>query len=117
MPYDVEFSLTRNSSRTPSLASHRASSSTSVGRRLTNEPRKDGMAQKVQRRSQPEASLSGAIGPVVKRVRWTPLVGPDETAAARSTGEMGSSRRRSCGVCGCGRSPATIARSRAAMSG
>ena len=57
---------------TPSAASHRASSRTSVGRRLTNEPRKVGIAQKVHRRSHPEASLSGAIGPVSSRVRGSP---------------------------------------------
>ena len=111
MPYDVEFSLTRNSSRTPSAASQRASSRTSVGRRLTNEPRNDGIAQNVQRRSQPDASLSGAIGPVVSRERGA------TGAALLSVGEMGSSRRRSWGVCGCCFSPATIDRSRAPMSG
>ena len=82
-----------------------------MGRRLTNEPRKRGIAQNVQRRSQPDASLSGAIGPVVSRDRGA------TGAAFRSVGEIGSSRRRSCGVCGCCFSPATIERSRAAMSG
>ena len=38
-------------------ASQRASASTSLGGRETNEPRKDGIAQNVQRRSQPEASF------------------------------------------------------------
>ena len=69
LPYDVEFSLTRTSSRTPCSASQRASVSTSAGRRDTNEPRKDGIAQNVQRRSQPEASLSGATGPLPSRRR------------------------------------------------
>ena len=55
----MEFSLTRNSSRAPWSASQRASVSTSEGRRLTNEPRKLGIAQNEQRRSQPLASLSG----------------------------------------------------------
>ena len=116
LPYDVEFSLTRNSSRTPCAASHRASASTSAGRRQTNEPRKLGIAQNEQRRSQPLASLSGAIGPPSSRRRTAR--GPDAGASTdvgrwrdrvprhrervrrRSTGEIGSSRRRSCGVCG-----------------
>ena len=77
LPYDVEFSLTRNSSRTPCSASHRASVSTSAGRRETNAPRNDGIAQKAQRRSQPEAILSGAHGRPSSRRRTTrgPLSG------------------------------------------
>ena len=60
LPYDVEFSLTRTSSRTPWSASQPASASSSGGRRDTNAPRNAGIAQNVQRRSQPQASLSGA---------------------------------------------------------
>src|SRR5919112_4062972 len=69
LPYDVEFSLTRNSSLTPCSASHRASPRTSPGRRETNDPRNDGIAQNEQRRSQPLASLRGAIGPPSSRLR------------------------------------------------
>jgi hypothetical protein len=71
LPYDVLFSLTSTSSRTPCSASQWASASTSDGRRLTNEPRKLGMAQNEQRRSQPEASLSGATGLSSSRRRTT----------------------------------------------
>ena len=87
-----------------------------MGRRLTNEPRKLGIAQNEQRRSQPLASLSGAIGPpssrrrtargpgrALHRGRSGAVVGPD--GAARRPGEIGSSRRRSCGVCGVVRLP------------
>ena len=100
LPYDVLFSLTRNSSRTPSPASQRASATTSEGRRLTNEPRKLGMAQKEQRRSQPLASFSGAIGPPSRRRRTVrgplagaptprssrPWPGTDSVEASRSAG-------------------------------
>ena len=106
---------------TPCVASHWPSCRTSLGRRLTNEPRKLGIAQKEQRRSQPLASLSGAIGPASRRrrtargpvagapapisARSRPRAGPGARAprspeASRSTGEIGSSRRRSDGVCG-----------------
>ena len=47
-------------------ASQRASASISAGGRETNAPRNDGIAQKAQRRSQPEASFSGATGPAVE---------------------------------------------------
>ncbi|GAA3295174.1 hypothetical protein GCM10020295_21630 [Streptomyces cinereospinus] len=56
------FSETSMISFTPCSASHRVSFSTSPGRREMKEPRKDGMAQKEQRRSQPEASLTEATG-------------------------------------------------------
>ena len=49
-------------SLTPCSASQRVSPSTSEGRREMKEPRKDGMAQKEQRRSQPEASFTEATG-------------------------------------------------------
>ncbi len=77
LPYDVLFSLTRNTSRTPSPASQRASASTSEGRRLTKEPRKLGIAQNEHRRSQPLASFNGAIGPPASRRRTArgPLAG------------------------------------------
>src|SRR5215831_19854437 len=71
LPYDVEFSLTSRSSRTPWPASHSASASSSGGRRETNAPRKAGMAQNEQRRSQPDAILSGAVTPPVNRRRIT----------------------------------------------
>ena len=102
-----------------------------MGRRETNEPRKLGIAQNEQRRSHPLASLSGAIGPPSSRRRTVrgPVAGapapmarparqvdrrrpwPGTTtsaAAARSAGEIGSSLRRSCGVCGWCVSPARI---------
>src|ERR1039458_7099558 len=41
LPYEVEFSLTSTSSRTPLSASQRASAKISGGRRETNAPRKD----------------------------------------------------------------------------
>ena len=76
-----------------------------------------GIAQNEQRRSQPQASLSGAIGPPSSRRRTArgPVAGaapagrsgaaivcPGTTtdAASRADGLIGSSRRRSCGVCG-----------------
>ena len=77
----------RGTSRTPCPASHRASSSSSVGRRDTNEPRKVGMAQNVQRRSQPDASFSGAIGPSPSRLR---------TARGPLAGEMPAGRSGNC---------------------
>src|SRR5690606_30416620 len=80
LPYDVEFSLTRNSSRTPCSASQRASASRSSGGRDRNAPRNLGIAQNVQRRSQPEASLRGAYGPVPSLLRYTR--GPDAGATA-----------------------------------
>src|ERR1700752_1657846 len=81
LPYDVEFSLTRNSSRTPWLASQRASAKISGGRRDTNAPRNDGMAQNAQRRSQPAAISSGAPPPADSRRRNTPPLGPVHGAA------------------------------------
>src|ERR1700733_8751653 len=81
LPYEVEFSLTRNSSRTPWLASQRASARISGGRRDTNAPRKDGMAQNEQRRSQPDAIFSGATTPAVSRRRNTGPLGPVHGAA------------------------------------
>src|SRR5271170_3721439 len=81
LPYDVEFSLTRNSSRTPWLASQRASARISGGRRDTNAPRNDGMAQNEQRRSQPDAIFSGATTPADSRRRNTPPLGPVHGAA------------------------------------
>lgn len=55
-------------SLTPCSASQRVSPSTSEGRREMKEPRKDGMAQKVHRRSQPEASFTEATGLVPSRM-------------------------------------------------
>lgn len=42
----------------------------SFGGRDTYDPRKRGIAQKVQRRSHPEAIFSGADGALVSRRRW-----------------------------------------------
>src|SRR5580658_7006915 len=81
LPYDVEFSLTSTSSRTPWLASQRASARISGGRRDTNAPRNDGMAQNEQRRSQPDAIFSGATTPADSRRRNTPPPGPVHGAA------------------------------------
>ena len=97
----MEFSLTRNSSRTPSAASQRASSRTSVGRRLTNEPRNVGIAQNVQRRSQPLASLSGAIGPLVEPGRAEqPTGGGGAVAAAARRARSAAAGAGPAGVCG-----------------
>ena len=82
LPYEVLFSLTRTISRTPCPASHWASFSTSEGRREMKEPRKAGMAQKEQRRSQPEASLTEATGLSSSRLRR--VRGPE--AGARPSG-------------------------------
>ena len=88
------------------MPSHAASATTSSGGREMNDPRNDGMAQNAQRRSQPEASLRFATGPSVSRVRarlgtqaW-PGISTSPAAAGRSTGEIGSSVRRSTGTCG-----------------
>ena len=101
----MEFSLTSSTSRTPRSASQRASASTSAGGRDTNDPRKDGIAQKAQRRSQPLAIFSGAQGRWSSLVRSTgatatdPCPGACAEDAARSTGAMGSRVRRSRGAC------------------
>ena len=119
LPYDVEFSLTSTSSRTPCSASQRASARTSDGRRETKAPRKLGIAQNVQRRSQPRASFSGATGLSSSRRRTTvgppawpgrPMsIAPGSTTLARSTGLIGSSLRRSPGCGSPGRSPSSTA--------
>ena len=70
-------------SLTPCSASQRVSPSTSLGRREMNEPRKDGMAQNEQRRSQPEASFTEATGLVSSR-RRSGARGPE--AGARPSG-------------------------------
>ena len=75
MPYEVVFSLTRYNSDTPLSASHFASSMISSGLREMNEPRKYGIAQNEQRRSQPLAILSGAIGALSRRLRSTLPIG------------------------------------------
>ena len=100
------FSLTRKSSLTPLLASHVASCRISVGLREINEPLKYGIAQKEHRRSQPEAIFNGAHGASPSRLRKSEPPAPtadaklSSRAAARSTGAMGSSARRSRGTCG-----------------
>ncbi len=136
LPYEVVFSETRLSSLTPSAASQAASARISSGVRETNEPRKDGMAQKVQRRSQPEASLRFATGPSVRRLRTTARCcgapaaiaapsacalreWPGTTAAAlwRAAGASGRSLRRSEGWWDSTERPARMSSRRAAMSG
>jgi len=90
------------------LLDQRYPATTSSGGRETNEPRNDGIAQNVQRRSQPEASLRLATGPSVSRARgiqaW-PGTATSADAAGRCTGEIGSSVRRSTGTCGSGACP------------
>ncbi len=128
----MEFSLTSSSSRTPLAASHSASASSSGGRRETNAPRKDGMAQNEQRRSQPEAIFSGAVTPPASRLRIT--CGPEAGAtpggsggtqravssasrsAWRLAGLTGSSVRRSLATCAGRCLPASTSSRRAAMS-
>lgn len=115
-------------SLTPSPASQRVSPSTSEGRREMKEPRKDGMAQNEQRRSQPEASFTEATGLLPSRRRsgargpeagatpsgrssggsaggvaspeplWAWPGSATEAASWRSAGLIGSSLRRSRGV-------------------
>jgi len=118
----VEFSLTSTSSVTPCDASHRASPSTSTGGRETNAPRKVGMAQNAQRRSQPDASLSAAEGPEASRRRrnqsWPGIAGASEppVTVVRSTGLIGSSVRRSRGVWGTSGRPARTSSSRSPIA-
>ena len=123
LPYEVEFSLTSTSSRTPCPASQAASPRTSRGGRETNEPRNDGIAQNAQRRSQPEASLSGAYGLSESRTRersgtqaW-PGTATSTAAAGRCAGEIGSRVRRSTGTCGAGAWPPSTSARRSASSG
>ena len=89
LPYDVEFSLTSTSSRTPWPASHPASATRSSGGRDRNAPRNAGIAQKLHRRSHPDAILSGATGPPDSRRRS--VRGPD--AGASPGGRSGIPRR------------------------
>src|SRR6202041_1895523 len=109
--------------------SQRASARISGGRRDTNAPRKDGMAQNEQRRSQPDAIFSGATTPAVSRRRNTVPLGPVHGAAGsaaggglvaeegrggwRSGGVMGSKVRRSRGVWAGRRWPASTSSRRA----
>ena len=67
----------------------------SVGRLDMKEPRKYGMAQKEQRRSQPDAIFNGAQGALPNRFLENSSL---SRASARSTGAIGSSARRSCGT-------------------
>ena len=133
LPYEVEFSLTSTSSRTPCSASQAASASTSAAGGRRTQPRKAGMAQKVQRRSQPEASFSGAGGPSPSRRRSgrgpdgrrdaLGQVGPGMSAAvAAARPPDGPPGRAAAGCAGpaaraatCA-SPASIVCSRAEMS-
>src|SRR5450755_971412 len=87
LPYDVEFSLTSSSSRTPCSASQAASATRSGTGRDTNAPRKAGIAQNVHLRSQPDAILSGATTPPPSLRRSTR--GPD--AGATPGGRSGIS--------------------------
>jgi hypothetical protein len=57
LPHEVVFSLTSTSSLAPCSASHAASATSSSSGRERNRPRNDGIAQKVQSRSQPDAIL------------------------------------------------------------
>ena len=70
-PYDVVFSETRITSRTPVATISPISETISDGVRDTKDPRKRGIAQKAHLRSQPLASLTEATGPVPKRMRGT----------------------------------------------
>ena len=126
----MEFSLTSSSSRTPSAASQPASASSSGGRRETNAPRNDGIAQNEHLRSQPDAIFSGAVTPPDSRRRIGR--GPDAGAIpggrsvssvrsgfgviCRSAGLTGSSERRSLATCAGRLRPASTSSSRAAMS-
>ena len=100
-PYEVVFSLTRNNSLTPLWASHAPSCKISVGRREIKEPRKYGIAQNEQRRSQPDAIFSGAHGASPNLFRKSEPPAPtaevklSSRAAARATGAIGRSARRS----------------------
>ena len=85
LPYDVVFSLTRNSSRTPCSPSQAASLRISAGGRDRNAPRNDGIAQKLHRRSQPDASFTGATGDVPRRRR----TGRGPLAGASPAGRSG----------------------------
>ena len=115
LPYEVEFSLTKTASVTPRPASQATSATTSAGGREMNEPRNEGIAQKVHRRSQPDASFTGATGEFSSLLRriggchakassalgitfWEPCQGIGVVLAARSTGLMGNNARRSLGV-------------------
>ena len=69
------------------------------------EPLKYGMAQKEQRRSQPDAILSGAHGASPKRLRENSAL---SRVSARSAGAIGKRARRSRGICGVWELPATI---------
>ena len=115
LPYEVEFSLTKRSSRTPFSPSQAASSKISPGSRETNEPRNAGIAQKVHLRSQPEAIFNGAQGVDSRRLRYTcgPMPGVETSSLANclSTGEIGSNFLLSPGVCGTILSPARTFRS------
>ena len=99
------FSLTKNISETPFSASQRASLMISVGLREIKEPRKYGIAQNEQRRSQPDAIFNGAHGATPRRLREN---SSSSRASARSTGAIGRSARRSRGTCALCDSPATI---------
>ena len=67
----------------------------SVGRLEIKEPRKYGIAQNEQRRSQPEAIFSGAQGALPNRFLENSSL---SRASARSTGAIGSNARRSLGT-------------------
>ena len=98
----------------------------SVGLREINEPRKYGIAQNEQRRSQPEAIFSGAHGALPKRLRKSEPPAPSEDAydssiaswraAGRSAGAIGRSDLRSRGTCGVCAFPETIDCKRAEIS-
>ncbi len=57
----------------------------SSGGRETKDPRNEGMAQKVQRRSQPLAIFSGAQGRSSRRWRSTAYAGPPSPGTGASS--------------------------------
>ena len=90
--------------------------------RETKEPRNDGIAQNVQRRSQPEASLSGATGPSRERARCGRHPGVARgraTSAAAAAVDRGDRQQRApvAGTCAPGAWPPSTSASRSARSG
>ncbi len=112
----------------PARPASAASSRTSCGRRETNEPRKVGIAQNVQRRSQPDGQLQrarwdrrpAASAPVAARTRARRRpAGPGGRAGAAGRGRPAraaaavAGREGTCGTCV---SPARMSCSRVEMS-
>ena len=100
-PYEVVFSLTKKISLTPLSANHLASLIISSCVRETKAPRKNGIAQKVQRRSHPAAIFNGATGALSNLFLRTRSPSPILVlliGCLRSAGAMGSNLRRSLGA-------------------